>query len=96
MEIIWSQVRKFIRMIFLMRQGRGGEGRQRGKDGLTSIKIKFFMLLGTPYPASDLDLNLQVQSQAQMASILRQMAQTTVASVCSVGRGHRPALSKAK
>lgn len=79
-----------------MRQGRGGEGRKRGKDGLTSIKIKFFMLLGTPYPASDLDLDLQVQSQAQMASVLRKMARTTVDSVLSVGRGHGPALSKAK
>lgn len=79
-----------------MWQGQGGKGRKRGKDGLTRIKIKFFMLLGTPYPASDLDLNLQVQSQAQMASVLRKMAQTTVDSMFSVGRGHGPALSKAK
>lgn len=79
-----------------MRQEWGGEGRKRGKDGLTRIKIKFFMLLGTPYPASNLDLNLQVQSQAQMASVLRKMAQTAVDSVFSVGKGHAPALSKAK
>lgn len=67
-------------------QGWGEEGRKREKFGLTSIKIKFLMLLGTPYPALDLNLDREVQSQAQMASVLRKLAQTTVDSVFSEGR----------
>lgn len=58
------------------------------------------MFLGTPYPALSLDLDFQVQSQAQVANVLRKLAQTTAAPVLLVGRrpcsSAGPALNKAK
>lgn len=42
-------------MILLM--AGGGRNRKKNKDGFTNTKIKFLMLLGTPYPALYLDLD---------------------------------------